>query len=448
MKKKFLVLCLALVMLTSIFAGCGGSESGTDQGSSTTSSDAAGAEKFKSRSIKFLSVWPADDKAASGYIINELSRQYGETVEGFELDYEYVGVDQLEQKVKILTSSDDLPEITTYESGVRLIPLIEAGKILDVEKTFTELGIMDVFEDSAVSLLKGLIDNRGLYGAPLGMNVEGFWYNKALFEKAGIAEAPETWDELLAACEKLKSAGIVPIVQGGSNQWPMTRVLNAYMVRSIGLNAVGDAVNGKTHFTDPEYVAAAKMFQDMAKNKYFVEGMNTIDTGTATSMLMNGQAAMNYNGSWQIAYLNSEDNKAGPEGIGFFNIPVVNDTSTLNDYSQNCGNILMFSSKKYDEAVGDWMKFVFSRAGDYAIQEQGSFKGYKISKMPEDASYYTKIVGDAMSSAQNAFLWFEAKMDGETSTLAQNTIARLYTGEITPEQYMQILEESAAKSRK
>jgi raffinose/stachyose/melibiose transport system substrate-binding protein len=419
------------------------STTANDENDSSSSNN----NKFQSRTIKFLSIWPEDKETDNGWLISELSRQYGETVEGFKLDFEYVSIDQLDQKVKILLSSNDLPEICTYESGARLIPVIESGQILDVEKTFSELDIFNCLEESAVSLLKKLVNEKGLYCAPLGMNVEGFWYNKALFEKAGIKDVPKTWDELLGACEKLKAAGITPIVQGGSDRWPMTRVLNAYLVRSIGLDAVENAVFGKAHFTDPEYVAGAQMFADMAEKGYFAVGMNTIDPGTATSMLMNGQAAMNYDGSWKVANLNSDENTAGPEGIGFFNVPLVNDASTLNDYSMNCGNILMFSSKKYDEAVADWMKFVFPKIGDFAIQRQGAFKGYKITEMPENMSYYTKIVADALSSAENAFLWFEAKMDSETSALAQNNISLLYTGEMTAEEYMKQLEESAAKAR-
>lgn len=452
MKRKLLAMGLAAVLTATLLAGCGGAQQQTPSttAASTAAESSSGTtapEKFKSRPIKFLSIWAEDDKASNGYLVSELSKQYAETTDGFNLDFEYVSIDQLDQKVKILISSDDLPEICTYESGVRLIPIIDSGKILDVDKTFTELGIRDCLDDGAVSLLKNLVNDKGLYDVPLGMNVEGFWYNKALFEKAGVADAPKSWDEFLAACEKLKAAGIVPIVQGGSDRWPMTRVLNAYLVRKVGLNAVADAMSGAKHFTDPDYVAAAQMFADMAKNKYFTVGMNTIDPGTATSMLMNGQAAMNYNGSWQITNLNSADNKAGPEGIGFFNIPTVNDTSTSDDYSMNCGNILMFSSKKYDAAVGDWMKFVFPRMGDFAMKETGSFKGFKINTMPDDTTYYTKLVADALASAKNSFLWFEAKMDSETSTLAQNNISRLYSGEMSPKEYMKQLEDSAAKSR-
>lgn len=446
MKKRFLVLSMVFIILVSMLTGCGSQQS-SQTPPAPTGGKTDGVGEFQSRNIKFLSIWPEDDKNANGWLISELSRQYGETVDGFNLEYEYVSIDQLDQKVKILISSDDLPEVCTYESGVRLKQVIEADKILNVDKTFSDLGIRDCLDEGAVSLLKNLVDGLGLYCVPLGMNMEGFWYNKALFAEAGVAKVPETWDEMLDACEKLKAKGIIPIVQGGSDNWPMTRVLNAYVVRSIGLDALQNAVTGKTHFSDPEYVAAAQMFQDMAKKGYFAEGMNTIDPGTATSMLMNGQAAMNYDGSWKSSNLNSEDNTAGPEGIGFFNVPVVNDSSTLRDYSMNCGNILMFSSKKYDEQVGEWMKFVFPMLGDFAIQETGSFKGFRITEMPEDTTYYTQLVADNLANAENAFLWFEAKMDSETSTLAQNLISLLYTGDMSAEDYMRALEETAAKSR-
>ena len=66
-------------------------------------------------------------------------------------------------------------------------------------KTFTELGIRDCLDEGAVSLLKNLVDGLGLYCVPLGMNMEGFWYHKGLFEQAGIEKVPETWDELLEA---------------------------------------------------------------------------------------------------------------------------------------------------------------------------------------------------------------------------------------------------------
>lgn len=461
MSKKILALVMSAAMAISVFAGCSGnsnsqqSESSASQEDSSvvetndTSGDTANGdgETFQSRTIRFLSIWDETDPTTQAYTLNELSKEYGETVEGFDFEVEFVSSDQLTQKVTILLSSNDLPDICTYESGTRLKSVIETGQILDMDATLTDLGIRDSLDDGAADLLTTLVDGEGLYDLPLGMNVEGFWYNKALFEEAGIESAPETWDEFLAACESLKTAGINPIVQGGSDKWPMTRVLNAYLVRSVGTDAVKNAMDGTTNFTDDEYVAAAQMFADMASEEYFTVGMTTIDSTTAASMLMNGEAAMMYNGSWMTNNLASEDNAAGEEGIGFFNIPLVNDSSTLTDYSMNCGNIIMFSADKYDEAMADWMTYVIPRIGDYAMENSGTFMGYKINNMPEDVSYYTQIVADALSSATGSFLWFEAKMDSETSTLAQGNIAMLYSGEMTAEEYMSQLQTSAEKNR-
>jgi raffinose/stachyose/melibiose transport system substrate-binding protein len=416
-------------------------------GSEDKNKAAADSGLFKSRTLKMLSIWDNTDPKTDGYLLTELSREYGKTVSGFDLDYEYVSITELDQKIAVLLANNDLPDICVFESGNRLKPVIATGQILDMDKTFRELGIRDSLDEGAVSLLKNLVDNVGLYDLPLGLNMEGFWYHKGLFQKAGITDTPKTWTEFMAVCEKLKQAGITPIVQGGKDQWPMTRVLNGYVVRSIGLDAVGDAVSGKTKFTDAKYVAAAQMFADMAKKGYFVEGMNTIDPATASAMLMSGQAAIKYDGSWFAGNLNDpSQNLAGSDGIGFFNVPLVDESNpsggTLDDYSMNCGNILMFSSKKYDAAVADWMKYVFPRYGDYAMQKLGAFKGYKISQMPANLPSYTKLVADTLSSAKGAFLWFEAKMPVRASEMAQENISLLYNGEMTPQRYMEVLQNS------
>jgi raffinose/stachyose/melibiose transport system substrate-binding protein len=431
--KRFLSLVMAVVLMVSLL-----------------SITASAEGKFQSHKIKIVSIWDETDPASNGYIINELAKQYAETVEGFSLDYEYVSITEIDQKVTTLMASNDLPELCIYESGTRLKDVIASGQILDLDAALTELGVRDYVDEGAASLLIGLVDGLGLYDLPLGLNVEGFWYNKAVFTAAGLdpENPPQTWDELLAACEAIKAIGIAPIAQGGADQWPMTRVLNAYLVRSVGLDAVKNAMDGTAKWTDDNYVAAAQMFQDLATKGYFVQGMNTVDYTTAVNMVMSGQAGMQYNGSWVTSNLDSADNQAGENGIGFFNVPLVNDSSTLGDYSMNCGNILMVSAAKYDAAVGDFLKYLVTHTGDFAMTNQASFKGFKIDNMPADLPVYTQIVGNALSTASGAFLWFEAKMDSETSTLAQNNIALLYTGEMTAAEYMQALQDSTDKNMK
>ncbi|SEH00294.1 multiple sugar transport system substrate-binding protein [Nonomuraea solani] len=53
----------------------------------------------------------------------------------------------------------------------------------------------------------GKVDGTA-YGIPFVSSARALFYNKDLFEKAGIAEPPKSWDELKAAAEKLKKAGV------------------------------------------------------------------------------------------------------------------------------------------------------------------------------------------------------------------------------------------------
>ena len=177
------------------------------------------------------------------------------------------------------------------------------------------------------------------------MNVEGFWYNKALFEQAGITETPATWDDFEADLKKLSDAGIQPLACGAGDKWGATRLINAYTVRTLGPDAMSNAADGTAKYTDEGYVAAAQKIQDWNNEGYFGEGVTTVDMNTAGSMLMSGKAAIFYNGSWFTSNLNDTTaNLAGEDGIGFFNIPVADESiSAADSYSMNCGNILCLS---------------------------------------------------------------------------------------------------------
>ena len=69
---------------------------------------------------------------------------------------------------------------------------------------------------------------------PFEVGEVAFYYNKELFEKAGVkAEDIKTWDDFLAAVKKLKAAGITPIVVGAGEKWPM-HFYYSYLVMRIG----------------------------------------------------------------------------------------------------------------------------------------------------------------------------------------------------------------------
>ena len=320
--------------------------------------------------------------------------------------------------------------------------MIDNDYVLGVGTALKDLGVYDKLDAGALSFLTGLSKTDELYDLPLGLNVEGFWYNKALFEKAGIKSAPTTWDEMLADADTLLAAGIQPFAVGAADQWPATRYLNAYVMRKLGVNAMNDAAAGVIQYTDPGIVEAAQMLQDMTTKGYFGVGPTTVDYNTAANMLLTGDAAMLYNGSWYTELLSADTNPAGEDGIGFFNIPTVaGGVGTSTEYSMNCGTILCLSKAKYDAVTGEWLKYFVSHIGDYAINEMGSLKGYTIDNYPEKMSKYSVLVAEEMQKVTGTSTWFEAAMGSELSSIAQQNVQSLMNGDMTAQEYTQAMQD-------
>ena len=436
MKKQVLAALMSAAMVGGMFTTMVPAEETSE------ASDYSGEDPQLAKDFHILSIWAEDND--NGVLINKICQDYQKVNPNFTYEYELVSSDDLRQKVSTLASSNDLPDMFVYESGRPIVDLIDSDQITDIGALLDEIGDTDYVTPAATSLLQTLSGTDTIYDLPLGLNVEGFWYNKALFEQAGITETPSTWDEFETDLQTLKDAGIQPLACGAADKWGATRLINAYTVRTLGADAMQKAADGETNYTDQGYVDAAAKIQEWADKGYFGEGVNTVDMNTAGSMLMTGKAAIFYNGSWFASNLNDETaNQAGEAGIGFFNVPVVDESiSPADSYSMNCGNILCLSKDKTDEATKWFIKYFVEHIGDVAMETQGSVKGYTYTTEPSEMSGYTKLVLDEIDKAKSAFTWYEATMNSEISDAAQQNVQTLLSGEMTPEEYMQAIQDA------
>ena len=461
MKKKLLSVILTVSMTAALLAGCGSAPAAEAPAAEAPAAEAPAAEEVPAaeeaapdtsaatgedpqmeKTIKILSIWAEDND--NGVLVNKICNDYKTVNPKFNYEYEYVSSDDLKQKIATLAASNDLPDLFVYEAGKPIVDLIEADQIMDVGAILDEYGCADKLTPSAESLLKTLSGTDKLYDLPLGLNVEGFWYNKALFEEAGVT-APETWDEFEEVLKTLNDAGIQPLSCGAADKWGATRIMNGYLVRIAGADAMKKAANGEAKYTDEAYVAAAQKLQDWANAGYFGKGVTTVDMNTAGTMLMTGDAAIFYNGSWFTQNLtDTTANLAGEDGIGFFNVPVVDASiSDAGSYSMNCGNIICVGKEKYDEATGWFLKYFVENIGNIAMEEQGTVKGYTYDVAPKNNSGYTQLVLDKLSEATSAFTWYESTMGSEVSTVAQENVQTLLNGDMTADEYMESIQNLA-----
>ncbi len=413
---------------------------------SGTAQAGGGIDTSEKRVIHFLSTWPETDPNVK--ILRALTEEYQKEVDpNIELEVEVITGDAIQRQVKIYNSSNDLPDIFTYFPGRPLQVLIDMDAVVDIEEEFGRLGIYDSIDSGAVSLLKTFEGNQGgLHALPIGMNLEGFWYNKQIFEEYDL-EVPETWDDMLAVCETLTENGVTAIGLGGKQKWPVTRLMNAYIMRSMGPEAMYQASVGEIPFDDPGFIEAGEMVKSMVDAGYFGDGYITMENADAENMLMSGQCAMIYDGSWIVGNLlnDPEKNPLG-EDVGFFNIPAVTGgASDQEAYSMNCGSALILAKSKYDDRLAGWCEYVFPRMGNKAMEICGESKGYTVTEAPETVSYYTQMVNDELAKVKSTSLFFEALMDDETTALARDNAQAVCLGTMSAEEYFKTLHEANAR---
>ena len=107
----------------------------------------------------------------------------------------------------------DYPDLFQSWGGGIMAAQADAGLLKDITADIADW--KDTINPGAMSIYKY---NGKQYGVPWDMGMIGFWYNKALFEQAGITAPPATWEEYLAAVEKLQAAGIEPLAIAGRGQ--------------------------------------------------------------------------------------------------------------------------------------------------------------------------------------------------------------------------------------
>ena len=120
-------------------------------------------------------------------------------------------------------------------------------------------------------------------------------YNKKLFEQAKLDPnaPPKTWDELLTACEALKTAGIEPLgggIQDGYwSEWYISHSLPQ------NLDSLGEAVElfiGDKDFNDPKYHEHWVKLEELKTKGYLNKDMSSLELYPGIDLVPAGKLAM------------------------------------------------------------------------------------------------------------------------------------------------------------
>lgn len=176
------------------------------------------------------------------------------------------------------------------------------------------------------------------------------YYNKAIFAENNI-EVPTDYAGFVSAVDGLKAAGVTPIELAGAEPWAASMPIVALASADVmGGNPdwIKERYEGKTQFTDPEFVDAMQKYVDLIDQGAFSSGALSVDFATANSNFLDGKSGMYIMGSWFTGsgYITPEQ----ADNLGAFPLPTDDGTVVV---PFNVGGTISVSakSKNVDQAM-------------------------------------------------------------------------------------------------
>ena len=316
MKKKMLGVLLCAAMTTAMLAGCGGGSSndttpaadGAETEAPAADADASTetpAAEATGDGLVYWSMWDAAEPQAQA-LSKSIEAFTAET--GIAVDVQFKGrtgireglQPALDAGTNIDLFDEDIDRVNTTW-GNYLLDLEELAKANDYEAT-ANAGLMAACREVGGGTLKSI---------PIQPNVFAYCYKMDIFEEAGVTKVPETWDEFLDTCQKIKDAGYTPITNDNAY---IASLFGYHMSRLIGEPATEEVVkNGD--WDNEAVLKTAQAYEELASKGYFSDTIesNQWPAGQNTELAM-GTAAMYLNGSWlpnEVKDIAGEDFKWG-----------------------------------------------------------------------------------------------------------------------------------------
>jgi len=440
MKKRLTALALAALMTAGCLSGCGGGGETTDEGASTESTGEEIVINYPTFQCGVNTASPVVDQ-----LIEEFNAEYAgkyriqkEDVPG---DANYV------DKIKVQLGTGDLPPVV-YGGGYNLLDLALAKDVVVDLTSYVEADPEWKALYSDVALTTNSRDGK-IYASSSEGSLIGYFYNKELFEKAGIAEPAKTWDEFWEQCDKLKAAGITPLALDTADSAWVTSLWAGAMIATSGdegyefmkqMNPI-DYNNQPTinAFTNVQKMLQEYTTLDAIGGKY----------EHAANNFLSGQAAMIANGPWMIGDFSDETKTtadfADKVGVAIFPGNFVYDAPIQGYF------VTKQDDPALEEAAVEMVKFFTSaHAQQVALEVQGMVPASSTVEITETAKQNYPLLVEFLDLAEGATVRtdnLQATMYPNLLDVVSQDLPLLASGEMSASDFCQTLSTEAAKNQ-
>lgn len=285
--KNIAALGLAAVLAAGMATGCGGSSESEGSSAQETGTQAAAATNKDGKTV--ITIWSKDRHDAK-YIQAKVDDYNKNNTDNIEVNYQLY-TDNYKQAVDLAVQSGELPDILNLQDQV-YNQYVNQGQWADLYQ-FMDDEMKEYFKDQ---IYPGINEVDGkLFYIPTCGTTGRLIYNKEVFEKAGIAEAPKTLEEMVEAAKtitsKLSGEGIYGFAQNmKSASSALERSLDMGMERETGIKKGFDFARGEYDFTG--YTEALECWKQLLSEECAFPGCESLDIDPLRTQFANGKIGM------------------------------------------------------------------------------------------------------------------------------------------------------------
>ncbi|MBT9252618.1 MAG: ABC transporter substrate-binding protein [Brockia lithotrophica] len=250
--------------------------------------------------LTVIGPWSGDEEKQFRPVLEEAEKELG-----VKINYQSQRGEDLQNVLPAQFSAKKTPGDVIFVASSWLVTS-NAQHLEDLRSIWTE---PDKFRLSAVEA-----DGK-IAGIPYALVVKpGFWYRKSFFQANGL-EPPKSWDDFQGLLTKIRGISGVknPIASGDSVGWPLTDVVEHFLVTFGRSQLQLDLIDNKVKWKDPK---VKEIFADrivpLLQDKSFSD---PIDWTSAVDLWWNGEYGLYFMGNWITGMV--ED----PNDLGVFPLP-------------------------------------------------------------------------------------------------------------------------------
>jgi raffinose/stachyose/melibiose transport system substrate-binding protein len=299
------------------------------------------------------------------------------------IDYQIVDHDALQQKLVTQVETNTLPDMFWWNGQ----PIVDA-----FNKSESVLDLTPYLDDAfKANLIDGALANLTtadgkIVGFPANAEIQGWVFNKALFDKYGLA-IPTTYDELKAVVPVFRENDVDTIAYGSKEGWAVWGFQHWLELWGIWQQAQAVFKDHTVKAVDADFQKAYEAEAELYALGAFPANNSTMSFDQAVSEFNAGNAAMITLPSDQLGKIIGQPNEADYVlnwGITFPDSPYPQDVKV-----RNVGNGYGISAKVADDpaklaAIIDFNKWRFTQEGFDCALKQGAIMPSKLSPTATD----------------------------------------------------------------